>query len=94
VRITIIALSGLALAGCSPKPLPDWAVARRVGPLAVTRVEGARTMARAGPDRGPPPHITPTKPQTELLPFTPEWQAREDAFDNQLRRTMNICRGC
>jgi len=27
--------------------------------------------------------------------FTPEWQAREDARDGNLRRSMgNICRGC
>ena len=94
MRRAIIALLGVALAGCAPKPLPDWVVARQGEPVVAARVEGARTMARAGPDRGPPPHITPTNPQTDLLPFTPEWQAREEAFDNQLRRTMNICRGC
>jgi hypothetical protein len=29
-----------------------------------------------------------------VTPFSTEWQAREDAFDNKVRRTMNICRGC
>ena len=91
----IIALLGVPLAGCSPKPLPDWAVNRQVEPAAALRIKAARNLERPAPDRGPPPHVTPTEmPQAELLPFTPQWQAREDAFDNRLRRTMNICRGC
>ena len=92
--MTIIALLGVPLAGCSPKPLPDWAVNRQFQPVSPAGIAGARTMTREAPDRGPPPHVTPTTPQGEVLPFTPEWQAREDAFDNRLRRTMNICRGC
>jgi len=90
VRIAIIALLGVPLAGCSPKPLPDWAVSQQVAPGVAARI----IAAREAPDRGPPSHVTPTRPQGELLPFTPEWQAREDAFDQQLRRTMNICRNC
>ena len=27
-------------------------------------------------------------------PYTAEWQAREDAADDRLLRSMNICRGC
>jgi hypothetical protein len=38
--------------------------------------------------------VTFTQSAAEVLPFTPEWQAREDEFDKRLRRTMNICRGC
>jgi len=90
VRVSIIALLGVPLVGCSPKPLPDWAVNRQAAPVESARI----TTTRQAPDRGPPVPVTPTNPQTELLPFTPEWQAREDAFDQQLRRTMNICRGC
>ena len=89
MRIAIIALLGVPLAGCSPKPLPDWAVNRQATPVESARI----AVARRTPDR-PAARVAPTGPQTELLPFTPEWQAREDAFDQQLRRTMNICRGC
>jgi len=67
-------------------------VARQAAPVAHGPVRPARIVER--PDRGPPSHVAPAQPQGELLPFTPEWQAREDAFDNRLRRTMNICRGC
>jgi hypothetical protein len=28
------------------------------------------------------------------IAFSPEWQAREDAADARLRRSMSICRGC
>jgi hypothetical protein len=30
----------------------------------------------------------------EVKPFSPEWQARENAFDEKLRRRMNICGSC
>lgn len=33
-------------------------------------------------------------PEDEVLPFTPAWQAREDAYDNKLRRSMRICGNC
>lgn len=92
MRSVLIALLSLQLAACGPKPLPDWAVTRQAPQ--VVRVNPAPMWDRAGPDRGPPPHVTPTKSQAELLPFTPEWQAREDEFDKRLRRTMNICRNC
>jgi len=79
--------------GCGPRPLPDWVDARQqVAPVGHIPVRAARSAE--GPDRGPRSHATPAQPQAELLPFTPEWQAREDAFDARLRRTMNICRGC
>jgi hypothetical protein len=89
----IITLLGLLAAGCSPKELPDWAVAGGVAPVAA-RIKAERMVEPQAVDRGPPPHVTPTKQQAELLPFTPEWQAREDDFDKRLRRTMDICRGC
>ena len=39
--------------------------------------------------------VAPTNARPDdIKPFSPEWQAREDAFDNKLRRTMSICRGC
>lgn len=92
MRTAFIALLGLLLAACSPKPLPDWAVTRHAPQ--VVRINATPMLALQGPDRGPPSHTTPTKPQGDLLPFTPEWQAREDEFDKRLRRTMNICRSC
>ncbi len=40
-------------------------------------------------------YVTPTNaPQDDILPFSAAWQAREDALDARLRRTMDICRGC
>jgi hypothetical protein len=89
----IIALLGALLTGCAPKPLPDWVVAREVE-RTPQRINAARIVVRDAPDRGPPSHVMFTQPQADVLPFTPEWQAREDAFDQRLRRTMNICRGC
>jgi hypothetical protein len=83
----------LVLTGCGPKPLPEWAMSQHVGQVAVTRIAAAGIIERA-PRRAPPSRVTLTHPQAEVLPFSPEWQAREDAFDNQIRRTMNICRGC
>jgi len=94
VRRVIIALLGLPLAACAPKPLPDWSVSRTVPRVAAVRVQPVPALWPEGRDRGPPSHVTPTKPEAELLPFTPEWQAREDEFDKRLRRTMNICRNC
>ena len=94
MRILVFALLCLPLAGCFgiwPKPLPDWAMSTQTDPV---------PSARPTPDRGPPPvgpssasYLTPTNPD-DVKPFSPEWQAREDAFDEKLRRTMNICRGC
>ena len=40
---------------------------------------------------------TPAAPAAEpadVTAFSPEWQAREKAADEKLRRSMNICRGC
>ena len=93
MRILASALLCLPLAGCFgiwPKPLPDWAMNTHVDPAPSTRER---------PDRGPPPvgpsaaYMTPAN-ANDIKPFSPEWQAREDAFDDRLRRTMNICRGC
>src|SRR5207249_3143470 len=99
VRIVTIALLSLPLAGCYgilvPKPLPGWVAVSSGEAAAPVRSTAVRDGERRGPDRGPPSHVTPSDtPRADLLPFTPEWQAREDAFDNRLRRTMNICRGC
>jgi hypothetical protein len=92
VRGVIIAILGTALAGCAPKELPDWAVVGPVQSAAVVRTQAPRPVERQ--DRGPPPHAISTAPEAELLPFTPAWQAREDAHDRRLRRSMRICGNC
>jgi hypothetical protein len=102
VRIGIVALLGLPLAGCfgvalPPKPLPDWAMNPQSETAASARTKPARNAAvRRAPDRtASASYMAPTNASTpDVKPFSPEWQAREDAFDNKLRRTMNICRGC
>ena len=43
--------------------------------------DGARTRAGAAPPR-------------EVTAFSAEWQARENAADEKLRRSMHICNGC
>ena len=43
------------------------------------------------------PAVTrPGQPAARATPtnFSPEWYAQEKAADEQLRRSMNICRGC
>jgi hypothetical protein len=99
VRIAIIALLGFLPAGCGPKPLPEWAMRPQVeagAPARTARLKPVRDPSwRAPRPTAPRSQLTgPATPEAELLPFTPEWQAREDAFDARLRRTMNICRGC
>ena len=46
--------------------------------------EPERAVTRPGQ---PAARATPTN-------FSPEWYAQEKAADEQLRRSMNICRGC
>ncbi len=98
VRIVTIALLSLPLAGCYgilvPKPLPDWAMRPQVEPLEAARIKTARIKPVRDTGPGRTTRLTPNTPEADVLPFTPEWQAREDAFDERLRRTMNICRGC
>ena len=99
-RIAFVALLGLPLAGCfgvtlPPKLLPDWAMNSQ-SEVAV-RTKPARTVAtRRAPDHtASVSYVAPTNASpSDVTPFSAEWQAREDAFDGKLRRTMNICRGC
>ena len=102
MRIAVVPLLGLPLAGCfgitlPPKPLPDWAMNPQSDAIAATTSKPTRSVAtRRAPGRtervsyAAPTNASPS----DVTPFSPEWQAREDAFDNKLRRTMNICRGC
>ena len=99
-RLLVIVATSVLLVGCMtlpPKPLPDWATSPQAAPVHAPRGKMVRnTAARSAPEHtGSVSHIAPTgRPERELLPFSPEWQAREDAFENKLRRTMSICRGC
>lgn len=94
VRYAVVAVLSLPLAGClglPPKELPPWAM---TGPVATAPVwpqyaEQAPRRARTAEAAYWPP--VPTR---EIKPFSPEWQAREDALDSRLRRTMSICGGC
>ena len=62
-------------------------VADRSGAVAVpTNVQPAG-LAKDGVSRASPSPREPTA-------FSAEWKAREDAEDEKLRRSMNICRGC
>jgi hypothetical protein len=38
--------------------------------------------------------ISFVRPMADVKPFSAEWQARENAFDEKLRRRMNICGSC
>ena len=102
MRILVLALLGLPLAGCfgvtwPPPELPDWAMhpqaeASRPAGAAPRRMAARSTPGEAGvASRMSTPG---TRVDDDILPFSTEWQAREDALDAHLRRTMNICRGC
>jgi hypothetical protein len=96
LRFVVVAALGLPLAGCfglPPKELPPWAMSPQAAahrpdgfarPAYVSR--GSRTAAAV--------YDAPTGAQREVKPFSPEWQARENALDGRLRRSMSICGGC
>lgn len=96
--IVIIALLAWPLAGCfgvtlPPKELPAWAMSPQADAASPARVRVTRrTPVRRAPDQTT--SASYVAPPADVKPFSPEWQAREDAFDNKLRRTMNICRAC
>jgi hypothetical protein len=102
MRIVLLVLLSVPLGGCfgvtwPPPPLPDWAMRPQAEPARPIRAR----VAHRGPrhravDRpGHTARVPPTSgPNDDVLPFSAEWQAREQALDMHLRRTMNICRGC
>lgn len=105
MRLILIAALGLPLAGClgvtlPPKPLPEWAMNAQVEAIAPARMKVARRLpTQRVPDRTATMSylaLSSARPaqQAEVMPFSPEWHAREEAFDSKLRRSMNICRGC
>ena len=92
-----------------PKPLPDWAmhqgaqtserlVAKPRRPIAPQRehvLKGAPNRTEDVAARAVSPiDRRPAAAPPRMAPYTPEWQAREEALDNQLRRRMHICNGC
>ena len=101
MRVLVLALLSLPLAGCfgvtwPPPPLPDWAMhpqaeAARPAGASARRVASRRPPGEAGVASRTSPG---PKADGDVLPFSTEWQAREEALDTHLRRTMNICRGC
>ena len=90
--------ASVSLAGCfGPKELPDWAMTHRSETAYTPRKNTMRTeTARRSSERHE--RRTPGGPVSarsdDVLPYSPEWQARESALDDRLRRTMNFCRGC
>jgi hypothetical protein len=102
MRIAGVAVLGLPLAGCfgvtlPPKPLPDWAMNPQSEAAVSARPSSTRSVAtRRTSDRSASAsYLGPASAApSDVMPFSAEWRAREDAFDTRLRRTMNICRGC
>jgi hypothetical protein len=94
--VVAMALS-LPLGGCfsailPPKELPDWAMSpQRADAPTRVRIKTVRHM-RGAPDRTA--DISFVRPMADVKPFSAEWQARENAFDEKLRRSMNICGSC
>ena len=97
--LALLALS-VSLAGCfglPAKELPPWAMTRSAEPIYTPQTKLVRTEAkrRAPEYTASVSYVAPTNaPPDDIKLFSPEWQAREDAVDNKLRRTMTICRGC
>ena len=77
-----------------PPPLPDWAMSPEGKSAVSTRAKAVRRLPRAPGETSNFSYVTPTNAQDDILPFSAAWQAREDALDTRLRRTMDICRGC
>jgi hypothetical protein len=102
MRIIVLALLGLPLGGCfgvtwPPPPLPEWAMRPQAEPAAPVRAKVAHraTRHRAADRPGLAARVPPTSGrEDDVLPFSAEWHARQEALDAHLRRTMNICRGC
>jgi len=92
------------------KEVPEWAMAGQSAEQPRTRVSRAPAQRRVAEERTgsfetgnvamsterermvakPAPQSGRASPTN----FSPEWYAQEKAADEQLRRSMNICRGC
>lgn len=67
-------------------------VADRTGAVGLPTVVRPAGLANRPTIVRTPPGQQP--PLADVIAFSPEWQAREDAADAKLRRSMHICRGC
>lgn len=90
-----------------PKPLPEWAMSHnaqveqpqrqrtaRRAPSHRYQVTGELTARQAAARSGVTGSVPARASNDDIKSFGPEWQAREDARDDRLRRSMSICRGC
>jgi len=99
-------LAGCFSVTLPPKELPEWAMNPQSAE-ATPAPSGTKVARRGTPKRTPDQTAavsymagekrTQSKQAatpSDVKPFSAEWQAREDAADNRLRRTMSICGGC
>jgi hypothetical protein len=103
VRIAVVAALGLPLAGCfgvtlPPKELPEWAINPQAAE-AVSSPRRSKAARRLTEQTATVSYVereqsTRAARPSDVKPFSPEWQAREDAADGRLRRSMSICGGC
>lgn len=85
-----------AIAQREPRETNQTVVADRTGTVGLpteVRPAGLAKAYRPVTVRTPAAQQT-VQPLADVTPFTPEWQAREDAADERLRRSMKICQGC
>jgi hypothetical protein len=100
VRVALVAMLGAPLGGCfgvtlPPKELPAWAMSPQVQTAAPIRTQTATTRRKRSAREQTASFAAGTTPQSpDLLPFSPEWTARENAVNDRLRRRMNICGNC
>jgi hypothetical protein len=99
-------LAGCFSVTLPPKELPEWAMspqAAEAAPAPARSKTERRVTPKGRPDqtsaisyvRGETrEQSTQTTRPADVKPFSAEWQAREDAADNRLRRAMSICGGC
>lgn len=87
----------LLVAGCGPKPLPEWAMypGAKIANAPRETAYHSRYRERHVP-AAPRAIVAPpvAANTTEVKPFSPEWSAREDAINERLRRQMRICATC
>jgi hypothetical protein len=101
MRILTVFIGGVGVAlvtACAPKPLPDWAMKPGVRQPAVivdTVKSGIRLTRRKQPlISSARSDVSPHATRAELKLYTPEWYAREQAVEDQLRRRTRICGTC
>lgn len=106
VGVLALPLAGCFSVMLPPKELPEWAMnpqASNVAPEPANPRAARRAKQKGQPDQTANAsyardHMRGQSAQgsrtPDVKPFSAEWQAREDAADNKLRRTMSICGNC